>query len=49
MKRNKLSKKNYKMYSLRRKGTQGSVIELSSVLKEINNLKKSLMIGGAHL
>ena len=45
MKRKKLSKEKYKMYSLRRKETPGSRLELKQS-KEINRLKKSLMLNG---
>ena len=34
------------MFSLRRKGAPGSVIELSAGLKEIKHLKKNLMLNG---
>lgn len=46
MKRSKLSKEKYKMYSLMRKGALGSVKELNPVFKEINRLKKSLVLNG---
>lgn len=46
MKRNKLDKKKFKkMYSLRT-GAPENVMRLSLVLKEMTNLKKSLMING---
>ena len=34
------------MYIVRRKGTPGSVIELSPMFKEIKSLKKSLVLNG---
>ena len=34
------------MYSLRRKGAPGRVMELSPVLKEIKSLKKTPMLNG---
>ena len=34
------------MYISRRKGTPGSVIELSPMFKEIKSLKKSLVLNG---
>lgn len=43
--RNKLAKEKYKMYHLRI-GAPGSVIGLNPVLKEIKNVKKSLMLNG---
>jgi hypothetical protein len=46
MKRSKLSKKKYKTYSLRGEGTSESGMEVSSVFKEINRLKRSLMPNG---
>jgi hypothetical protein len=39
-------KKQYKMFSLRRKGEQGNVIELNFVLKQKNKLKKNLLQSG---
>jgi hypothetical protein len=39
----KLSMENCKMFHLRGKGTTGSGMELSLVLKEMNSLKKTLM------
>jgi hypothetical protein len=44
MKRSKLSKEKYNVYSLVRKGVLGSIMELSPLLKEINILKKSKML-----
>lgn len=46
MKGSKLSKKQYKMYSLRRIGALGNVKELSHVFEEINRLKESIMLKG---
>lgn len=43
--RNKLAKEKYKMYHLRI-GAPGSVIGLNPVLKEIKNVKNSLMLNG---
>jgi hypothetical protein len=34
------------VYSLRRKGTLGSMIEITHLLKEMGSLKKSLMLNG---
>jgi hypothetical protein len=45
MKKYKLSKKNYKMYSLRRKGAPGSLVALNPMFKEIKRLMKSLVSG----
>lgn len=44
MKRSKLSKENYKMYSLRRKGMPGNVTERSLVFRNRNTLKTSLIL-----
>ena len=45
MKRNKLSKKKYKMYSLRRKrGPRNEMLELRPVLKQMRSFKNSLML-----
>lgn len=41
-----LNIENYKMYILRRHEVTGSVKELSVVFKEINGLKKRLMLNG---
>jgi hypothetical protein len=38
--------KNEKVYSLRRKGVLGSVMELNPVLKEIQMLKKTIVLNG---
>lgn len=35
------------MYSLRRNGAPGNVVELNPELKEIKSLKKSLVLNGA--
>jgi hypothetical protein len=44
MKRSKLSKEKYKMYSLRRKGTDTTIYNGGGYIKDINRLKKSLML-----
>ena len=46
MKKSKLAKEKYKLYSVRRKGAPRSVMELSPVLKEIKNLQKNLVLNG---
>lgn len=44
MKRSGWGKERYKVYNLKRKRAPGSIIEPSSVLKEIKHLKKSPML-----
>lgn len=44
MKRSKLDKDKYKIWKSKRKGAPGSVKHLSLVLKEMKDLKKSLML-----
>ena len=45
MRRSKLNKEKYKVYSLRRKGAPENAVELS-VLKEIKGLNQSLILNG---
>ena len=42
VKRNKLSKKKHKMYSLKEKEAPGNILELSLGFKEVESLKKIL-------
>ena len=44
MKRSKLNKESHKMYNLRKKGAQENEMQIIPKFKEMNRLRKSLML-----